>query len=59
MVPPPEALGVEVKAVDIKLRPQPSSRRRGTAYPEDRSPGQGSETKLRILSVEVRYTADI
>jgi hypothetical protein len=45
-------------AVDIKLRPRPSLRRRGTAHPEDRSPVRGSETKLRILSVEVRYTAN-
>jgi hypothetical protein len=51
MVMPPEVVGVEVKAVDVNLRPRPSLRRR-------RSPGQGSETKLRILSVEVRYTAN-
>jgi hypothetical protein len=56
MAPPPEAVGVEVKAVDIKLRLRPSLRGRGTVHPEDRSPIQGSETKLRILSVEVRYT---
>jgi hypothetical protein len=58
MAPPPEAVGVEVKAVDIKLRPRPSLRRRGTVHPEGRSPVRGSETKLRILSVEVRYTAN-
>jgi Histidine kinase-, DNA gyrase B-, and HSP90-like ATPase len=52
MAPPPEAVGVE----DIKLRPWPSLR--GTVHPENRSPGWGSETKLRILSVEVRYTAN-
>jgi Histidine kinase-, DNA gyrase B-, and HSP90-like ATPase len=58
MVPPPEVVGAEVKAVDVKLRPRPSLRRRGTVHLEDRSPGQGSETKLRILSVEVRYTSN-
>ena len=58
MAPPPEAVGIEVKAIDIKLSPRPSLRR-GTACPEDhwQSPVRGSETKLRILSVEVRYTA--
>jgi hypothetical protein len=54
MVSPPEAVGVEVKAVGIKPRPRPSFQRRKTVHPKDRSPGQGSETKLRILSVEVR-----
>ena len=54
MASPPEAVGVEVKAVGIKLRPRPSFQRRKTVHPKDRSPGQGSETKLRILSVEVR-----
>jgi hypothetical protein len=58
MAPPPEAIGLEVKAVDIKLMLRPSLRRRGTVHPEDRSPVWGSETKLRILSVEVRYTAN-
>jgi len=59
MAPPPEAFGVEVKAVDdIKLMLRPSLRRRGSVHPEDRSPVWGIETKLRILSVEVRYTAN-
>jgi len=59
MAPPPKAVGIEVKAIDIKLSPRPSLRRRGSACPEDhwQSPVRGSETKLRILSVEVRYTA--
>lgn len=52
MALPPEAVGVE----DIKLRPWPSLR--GNLHRENRSPGRGSETKLRILSVEVRYTAN-
>jgi hypothetical protein len=58
MALPPQAVGVQVKAVDIKLRLRPSLRRTGTVHPEDRSPVRGSETKLRILSVEVRYTAN-
>jgi Histidine kinase-, DNA gyrase B-, and HSP90-like ATPase len=58
MALPPEAVEAKVKAVDIALRPRPSLRRRGTAHPEDRSLVRGSETKLRILSVEVRYTAN-
>lgn len=58
MVVPPESVAVEVKAVDITLRPRPPLRR-GTVHPEDRPQGQGGETKLRILSVEVRYTVNI
>jgi hypothetical protein len=58
MALPPEIIEVEVKAVDIKLRPRPSLRRKGTVHPEDRSPGPGSETKLRLLSVEVRHTSN-
>ena len=54
MVPPPEAVGVEVETIDAKLRQRSSSRRRRTAHPKNRSSGQGCETKLRILSVEVR-----
>ena len=58
VLPPPEVVGVEVKAVDVKPRPRLSLGRRGAVHLEDRSPGLGSETKLRILSVEVRYTAN-
>jgi hypothetical protein len=39
MASPPEAVGVEVKAVGIKLRPRPSFQRRKTVHPKDRSPG--------------------
>jgi len=58
IAPPPGTVGVEAKAIDIELRPRPSLRTRGTVHPEDRSPVRGSGTKLRILSVEVRYTAN-
>jgi len=57
MAPPHEAVEVDVKAVELKPRPLPSLGRRRTVHPEDRSPVRGSETKLRILSVEVRHTA--
>lgn len=58
MVLPPQAVGVQVKAADIKLSLRPPLRRRGTVHPEDRSPVRGRETKLRVLSVEVRCTAN-
>jgi hypothetical protein len=60
MASPPEAVpvGVEVKTVDVKLRPRPSLRGSGTVHPDYRPPVRGSETKLRILSVEVRCAAN-
>ena len=62
---PFEADQVGVSSKDPKPRPRPSSRRTETIHPMDRggtasprrSQVQKSETKLRILSVEVRYTA--
>jgi hypothetical protein len=65
MMPPSEAVQVGVDSRDPKPRPRPSLGRTETVHPMDRggtaslrrSPAQKSETKLRILSVEVRYTA--
>jgi hypothetical protein len=67
MMPPSEAVEVSVESKDSKLRPRPSLRRTETVHPADRDRGstasprrlpvQKSETKLRILSVEVRNTA--
>ena len=65
--PPSETVEVGVDSVDPELRPRPLLRRSGTMHPRDRrgtaSPRRSSvprsETKLRILIVEVRYTAII
>lgn len=65
--PPSETVEAGVDSVDPKLRPRPLLRRSETVHARDRggtaSPRRSSvprsETKLRILSVEVRYTAII